>query len=423
MNHSENVDHDAVLQARTMLLGSDRPSLSQEVQAYRVLARVSPASYLPKLATALASYGYEFGDRDGMELRLSLHAEAADAARRIEADEPNRTRSLCDALDSYQRTLLTVGRRAEAFAVCEEMAEAGRLGFERGQVASPGYGHDRLAKMLAEEGRHGEAAEVCGRDGARQGPEVCFWTTVEWAAELEAAGRHDDALTAFTGLVDRTRTEAEAEKTSLANLVWELDHRSRMFDTAGRRAEAGEDRQEVLRLLARLTEAGEPRRLSGILSWWATLFALSGRAAEPAASREAPRPPLGADFIHWSPDMKESYLGEIAALEIQVAERAGAGRLHEAVEAHHRLVRRSAVLHQQRTYRIEEPLRPLFDDGVALARRVPGAPGTIARSLTDRAMFLVAAERYGEAHADFAEAVALLDGADGATRTPIVTRT
>ncbi len=35
-------------------------------------------------------------------------------------------------------------------------------------------------------------------------------------------------------------------------------------------------------------------------------------------------------------------------------------------------------------------------------------------------MFLVAVKRYGEARADFAEAVGLLDGAD---RTPIVTAT
>ena len=79
-----------------MLLGSDRPSLSQEVQAYRVLARVSPASCLPRPARALVSYGYEAGDRGGMEPRLARHAEAADAARRIDADDPNRAAPLFD---------------------------------------------------------------------------------------------------------------------------------------------------------------------------------------------------------------------------------------------------------------------------------------------------------------------------------------
>ncbi|WP_318212667.1 MULTISPECIES: hypothetical protein [unclassified Streptomyces] len=407
MNHSENVDHDAVLRARTMLLGSDRPSWRQEVDAYRVLAEVSPAAYLPKLARALTSYRNRNWRTARPEVELALHAEAADAARRIGHDEPNRTEVLCQILDSYRRTLLTAGRRAEAFAVCEEMAEAGRLGFERGQVPSRWYGHGRLATMLSEEGRHGEAADIRGRAAAAVG-------------DLDAAGRHEEALAAFTDLVDHTRTETEAEASALANLVWGLIHRSGMFDAGGRREEAGADRQEALRILARLSESGEPSRRSSALSWWSTLFALSGRAAEPPATRDAPMPPFGTDCDHWSRDTREAYVAGIPVLEKEVAELAGAGRITEAVEAHHRLVRRSAVLHQQRSYRIEEPLRPLFNECVALARRVPDAPETVARALTDRAMFLAAAARYGEAHADLAEAVDLLDGA---ARTPIVTRT
>ncbi|MFE2555824.1 hypothetical protein ACFXGT_07285 [Streptomyces sp. NPDC059352] len=426
MNHSENVDHDAVLRARTMLLGSDLPSLSQQVQAYRVLAQVSPAAYLPKLTRALVSYGYEVGDRGGLEMRLALHAEAADAGRRIDAGEPNRTEELCHLLDVYQRTLLTAGRRAEAFAVGEEKAEAGRLGFERGQVASPGYGQGRLAQMLAEEGRHAEAADVCGRYARSRRPEVCFWTTVEWAAELDAAGRHEEALAAFTELVNDTRSKVEVDTSPLANLVWELVHRSRMFDAAGHRREARADRQEALLVLARLAEAGEPKVWSNILTWWVTLFALSGRAAEPAGSRDAPVPPFGADYLHWSPDTREAYFGDIPALEAEVAELTEAGRLTEAMAAHHRLARRSAVFQEKRTYRIEDPLLPLFDEGVALARRLDispepvGSGAELARTLTDRAMFLVAAKRYEEAHADFVEVVALLDGA---IRPPIVTRT
>ncbi|MFB7834109.1 hypothetical protein [Streptomyces sp. NPDC056056] len=420
MNHSEKIDHDAVLQARTMLLGSDRPSLAQEVQAYRVLVRVSPASYLPKLAKALVSYGYEVEGRGGMEQRLALHTEAADAARRIGADEPNRADVLCGVLDAYRRTLLTVGRRGEAFAVCEEMAEAGRLAFDRGHVRAPGHGQHPLAVMLAEEGRHGEAADVLGRSGRPGLSTGDFWTAVGWAAELAAAGRHEEAPEPFSGLVDLTRSETDAGATALANLVWLLVHRSGMLDACGRPEEAGADRREALRLLARLAETGEPSRRSNALSWWSTLFALSGRAAEPTATREAPRPPLGADFRDWSPDTRESYLGEITALEARVAELTGGGRLAEAMEAHHRLVRRSAVLQEQRTWRIHEPLRPLFDQGVALARRLPGASEAVVRALTDRAMFLAAADRYGEAHADFADAVALREGA---TRPSIVTRT
>ncbi|MFD9245305.1 hypothetical protein ACFV0D_25895, partial [Streptomyces sp. NPDC059556] len=279
MNHSEKIDHDAVLRARTMLLGSGRPNLSQEVQAYRVLARVSPASYLPKLARALVSYGYEVEGRGGMEPRLALHAEAADAARRIGTDEPNRADVLCGVLDSYRRTLLTAGRRAGAFAVCEDMAEAGRLAFERGHTQALGYGQHPMAVMLAEEGRHGEAADVLGRSAQPARPTGDFWTAVGWAAELDAAGRHEEALTPFSELVELTRGETDAGATTLAALVWLLVHRSGLLDACGRPEEAGADRREVLRVLARLAETGEPSRRSNALSWWSTLFALSGRAA------------------------------------------------------------------------------------------------------------------------------------------------
>ncbi|MCZ0981967.1 hypothetical protein O1L60_31795 [Streptomyces diastatochromogenes] len=51
---------------------------------------------------------------------------------------------------------------------------------------------------------------------------------------------------------------------------------------------------------------------------------------------------------------------------------------------------------------------------MALARHPAADPGALARALTDRSMFLLAVKRYGEAHADFAEAMAL---------RPIVTRT
>ncbi|MFD3534957.1 hypothetical protein [Streptomyces sp. NPDC058664] len=287
-----------------------------------------------------------------------------------------------------------------------------------GQVASPAYGQGQLAKVLAEEGRHAEAAEICGRYGGSGQPEVSFWSTVEWSAELDAAGRRDEALGAFTVLVDDTRRTAEAATSSLAVLVWELVHRSRMFDAAGRREEAGADRQEALLPLVRLAETGEPKVWGNVLSRWSTLFALSGRAAEPAGSREAPAPPFGADPLHWSPDTRKSYFAAAPALEAEVARPVEAGRLSEAPAAHQRPARRAALLEGKRTYRIEERLRPVFDEGVALARRLPASSEALAHALTDRAMFLVAVQRYGEAHADFGEAVGILGGA---TPQPIVT--
>ncbi|MFE4332092.1 hypothetical protein ACFRQM_22530 [Streptomyces sp. NPDC056831] len=67
MNHSENVDQDAVLRARTMLLGSGGLSVEQEIEAYRVLAGVSPLTYLPKLSEALVGDGGADHCRAGRE--------------------------------------------------------------------------------------------------------------------------------------------------------------------------------------------------------------------------------------------------------------------------------------------------------------------------------------------------------------------
>ncbi|MFI9120109.1 hypothetical protein ACIGW0_12055 [Streptomyces bikiniensis] len=152
--------------ARTTPLGSGRLGLPQEVEAYRVLARASPA-YLPKLVRALVSYGYEAGHRRGPERRLPLHAEAADAARRIGAGRPRRPGALRDAPEAYERTLFEPGRRAEGRAVCEEPAEAGRAAFERGQVERPAYGSARLAVVPAEEGRPAEPRAVHHRLAVR----------------------------------------------------------------------------------------------------------------------------------------------------------------------------------------------------------------------------------------------------------------
>ncbi|MFC8583399.1 hypothetical protein ACFUGD_02315 [Streptomyces sp. NPDC057217] len=221
----------------------------------------------------------------------------------------------------------------------------------------------------------------------------------------------------FTGLVDDTRRKTESDSAPLARLVWELVHRSRMLDAAGRHGEAGADRREALAVLDRLAESGEPRGWSNILSWWTTLYALSARAVEPPASPEAPAPASGTHLHHWSWDVRTAHFDGIPALEAEAARLAAAGRLTELRTVHHRLTARSALFHENRTHRIEEPLRPLFDEEVALARR---AAEGLPRALTDRAMFLLAAGRYEEARADFAEAVGPLEGAD---RTPIVTAT
>ncbi|MGP4085630.1 hypothetical protein [Streptomyces sp. KR55] len=424
MDHTDKVDQDAVLRARTILLGSGRPSVGQQVEAYRVLSLVSPLTYLPKLTEALLSYGYAPEVRDRPEVRLARHAEAAATARRIDAGDPRRTELLVRALSAYRCELYAVGRRAEGFAICEEMAAAGRWGFAHGQVQSPMYGHGPLATALAENGNHQEAAELCGQlvQAARsEGPaKVSFWTMLEWAAELDAAGHHEAALKAFADIVDTSRAELDEESTALAILTWQLVHQAGMLDVAGHHVEARRVRQEALALLSELDRTGERKSWSNILSWWTTLYALSGSSAEPVPLPGTPTPPFGFPFLDWSPDIKQAYFDGLPNLEAEVAslrevaETDPREHLPALVALHRRLTIRSALYWEKRSHRILKPLRPLFNEGVALARRLTDLAGTeqsqetLARALTDRSMFLVAAKQYGEAYDDYHEVVDLL---------------
>ncbi|MFJ9591813.1 hypothetical protein ACIRS3_03560 [Streptomyces virginiae] len=386
------INHDAVLRARVLLLGSGMLGLREQVDAYRVLAEVSPKAYLPKLVDALLLTSYR--SRRVPEVDLALTTEAVEAARRIEAGVPTRAERLCRALDAHQRALFALGRRAEGRAACEEMAAAGQNG--------------RLATALAEEGRFREAAEL-NEEAARSGaPEVCFWTMVEWSANLEGAGLHDAASAVFRELLDDTRRKAAEQRTALAILTWELVHLSRMRETAGHGADAAAARQEALTVLEELATRGEPQNWSCILGWWVTLFALSGRGAEPAASSGAPMPPFGTDLDRVSAT-RDAFLGTLPALEAEAAALRETGRLPQLVDVQRRITLREAVRKGTRPHRFADRFTPYFDEGVALARRLPDDPARLARALTDRSMFFAAARNFEPAYADFAEAVALLD--------------
>ncbi|WP_037675497.1 hypothetical protein [Streptomyces globisporus] len=401
MGNTRKYDEETVLRARVLLLGSGRLNWWQEVEAYRVLATVSPAAYLPKLVRALTSYRNASWRTADPEVELALHAEAVEAARRIGTDEPNRADVLCGTLRSYQRSLFAAGRRAEGRAVCEELAEAGRYG--------------RLAVVLAEEGRHGEAAELLGRHIAAGEADVSDWTLIEWAAELDAAGRHEKALEVFARLVEDHRRRAAEDLSPLVSLVWKLEQHARMLRAAGRLAEEAAARREALALLVRLARGGEPVSWSGIEASWVTLLALSGRPAEPAATPDAPLPAFGVHLLHdWSPDVRKDYFASIPALERQTAALRESGDLSGLIVTQRRLTVRRALRWESRRRGDVETLLPAFDEGVALARRLATDPDALARALTDRSMFLLAVQRYEEAHADFAEAIAL---------QPIVTRT
>ncbi|MEU8529607.1 hypothetical protein AB0C77_29065 [Streptomyces sp. NPDC048629] len=385
------INHDAVLRARVLLLGSGEPSLREQVNAYRVLAEVSPKAYLPKLVDALALTSYRSRDP---QVDLVLGAEAVEAARRIEAGDPARAERLRKALEVYERALFALGRREEARTVCEELAAAGRSG--------------RLAQVLAEEGRFREAAalnEKAARNGIR---EHSFWNMVEWAANLEGAGLHDEALGVFGELLDESRRKAAERKEALAIVTWELVHLSRMCEAAGRPADAAEARREALTVLEELATTGEPQNWSCILGWWVTLFALSGRADEPAATPESPMPPFGTD-LGWSGDTREVFLGGVPRLEAEAARLEETGRLSELADVRRRIAVRAAVRDGSHPYWFTKRLGSYFDDGVTLARRLTDDPARLARALTDRAMYFAAARTFEPAHADFAEAVALLD--------------
>ncbi|MEU1593013.1 hypothetical protein ABZ468_09135 [Streptomyces sp. NPDC005708] len=240
-------------------------------------------------------------------------------------------------------------------------------------------------------------------------------------AELDAAGHHDAALETFADFVDVTRAEVDEDRSALAILIWQLVQYAGMLGTAGQRVEARGVRQHALALLSELDKTGERKSWSNILSWWATLYALSGRSAEPAPLPSAPTPPFGFPFLDWSPDIKQAYIDGLPSLEEQVARLREAartdprGHFPELVALHRRLSIRSALYWEKRSHRILKPLRPIFNEGVALARRLVDVASaeqsreTLGQALTDRSMFLVAAQQYGEAYDDYRQVVDLLD--------------
>ncbi|MFJ6940180.1 hypothetical protein [Streptomyces sp. NPDC101132] len=387
-------DHDAVLQARVLLLGSGLPSVGEQVSAYRVLLGVNRQAYAPKLVDALLTMA---GRSRNPEVGLALTTEAVQVARTIEAGAPSRTERLCRALGSHQAALFALGRRAEGRAVRGELAEA------RGGV--------RSATVLAEEGRFGEAAEL-NEEARSDSLEDSFGNLVEWAANLEGAGRHDEASAVFRTFLDTIRRFVTERRVDRDELVWALVHHARMRETAGDGAGAAAARREALTVLEELA-AGGPKG-PGRISSWLTLFVLSGRAGEPAASADSPMPPFGTATgtgtgTGWSGDVREAFLGGLPGLEAEAAGLREAGRLPELVDVRRRITVRLAVRGGDHPYLFTERYASCFDEGVALARRLSGDPGRLARALTDRAMFRTAAGDFGPAYADFAEAVALLD--------------
>ncbi|MFF2777667.1 hypothetical protein ACFVU3_22470 [Streptomyces sp. NPDC058052] len=114
------MNHDEVLRARVLLLASWRLSVPERVEAYRVLARVSPDAYAPKLTEWLGSALIQMGATP--ERCEELAGEAVEVARLVRRDHPRRTETLRRALARHQRELFALGRRDEGLVLGEELA-------------------------------------------------------------------------------------------------------------------------------------------------------------------------------------------------------------------------------------------------------------------------------------------------------------
>ncbi|MFF9347091.1 hypothetical protein [Streptomyces sp. NPDC014734] len=423
MDHSEKIekiDQDDIVRARNVLLASGRRTPWEEVDAYRVLARVGPASYLPRLAVALRRLSHDpaYGERH--EDRLALCEEAVAAARAIDPAEPTRADYLFEALDACQREQYALGRRAEGLAMRAEMLAIGRAQAARaGTTAIKGL--SGWAAGLSEEGRHAEAADALTELVAALLPDgpVCgglAWSLLEWIAALDGAGRADEALAAFQTLVDMEADEARNDRGSMACHLHSLIGYARMLDSHDRAERAAAVRQEALALLAELASTGECRTWSGYQrSFWGALLSLSG-ADGGRPSPGTPHPPSGTTPQDWSPDARRRYVDSLGTLREEVdalAPRAAEDpdrHLAELVRLHRALTVRSAVWGEFRGCFFEERVRPLFDDGVGLARRLcerhpAGGSRTLAEALIDRSAFRVAVGEFGSALDDFRRAL------------------
>ncbi|WLQ43302.1 hypothetical protein P8A22_27345 [Streptomyces laculatispora] len=187
------------MRARNALLASGRRTPREEVDAYRVLTQVSPASYLPRLTKALQRLSHDAGSGRPHAAALALCEEAVAAARAIDPAEPARADLLYEALDTCQRELYTLGRRAEGPAMRAEMLSIGRARAEL--TADPAVrGLRDWAAGLSEEGRYAEAADALTEwvtailpDGPDSGS--LTWSLLEWIAALDDAGRSGEDRT------------------------------------------------------------------------------------------------------------------------------------------------------------------------------------------------------------------------------------
>ncbi|MFD4233684.1 hypothetical protein [Streptomyces sp. NPDC058542] len=424
MNHSRKVDQDDIVRARNVLLASGRRTPREEVDAYRVLAQVSPASYLPLLAEALQRLSYDTGSLTRHASAPELCEEAVAVARCIDPAEPARADVLYRALDSHRRELYRLGRRTEGLARCAEMLDISRAQAESaGAPAAKGL--VEWAAGLSEEGRYAEAADAMDElvaallpRGPRSG--ALAWTLLDRIAALHDAGRIDDALAAFEEAVAMEAAEAAADRGPMACHLYALMGYARLLDTHGRDERASLARQEALAVLTELAGTGERKTWSGYQrSFWAALVTLSGTYGDRPPAPDEPRPPSGTAPMRGSPraqwrdvDSRHALRAQVDALAPRAAEDPD-GHLAELVRLHRDLTLRTAVFQENRTRLIADAMRSLYDEGVDLARRLARhdpaeGPRALAGRLIDRSALHTVAHDFGPALDDFRQALTCL---------------
>ncbi|MCZ4125690.1 hypothetical protein [Streptomyces sp. H39-S7] len=371
---------------------------------------------------------YDTGSGKRHAASLALSEEAVAAARLIGPLDPARAEILYGALDTCQRELYTLGRRAAGLAMRAEMLAIGRAHAElfAGPVVK---GLNTWARGLSEAGRYTEAADAMTElieASLSEGPVSgdLTWSLLEWIAALHSDGRSGQALTAFETLVSMEAAEAANDRGPMACHLYSLIGYATMLDTYGRVEQAALTRQEALALLTELADTGERKSWSSYqTTFWAVLLSFSGADSEHPAS-DGPRPPSGAALMQWSPGAKQWYFDSRPALREQIdavtaqATEDPDQHLAELVRLHRTLTARSAVYWEDRTHLFAERVRSLYDDGVDLGRRLSqhdpvDGTRTLAGVLIDRSNFHTAAREFKPALDDFREALDCLGEAAG----------
>ncbi|OEJ22617.1 hypothetical protein BGK67_32745 [Streptomyces subrutilus] len=407
------------MRARSILLAGIHPAPREQVDAYRVLAQVSPAAYLPLLVRALHRLSYDVGTGKKHAVFLALCEEAVAAARAIDPAEPFRADVLYVALDWCQKELYEQDRHTEGLALRAEMLAIGRAQAARSAAAEV-RGLHAWAAGLSEAGRYAEAADALTEiaeaalpRGPRNGE--LARTLLDWAAALDDAGRSEEALAACEQVVAVEAAEAATDRVPMTCHLFALVRYAQMLDIRGRGTQAAAVRQEALALLTELAATGERTSWGGYpAQYWAVLLSFACAETDRPAPG-GPRPATGAAPMPWSPDGRRRFLDSRTALREEVdalTPRAAEDpdrHLAELVRLHRALTVRSAVYWVQRTL-FATRVRSLFDEGVALARRLSHhAPATgtpaLATALIDRATFHTAAHEFAPALADFREAL------------------